>query len=716
MRSIQYQKDENNIVHLVLDKPDTSVNLMDAQFAESLSWALDKLCADDFIGVIIRSNKNTFLVGGDINLIFETSTETADELLRLTENIKKLLRTLETQGKPVVACISGAALGGGFEIALAAHYRIALNDPKVLFGLPEVTFGLLPGEGGITRMVRMLGLEASMPLLLEGKKFTPNQGVEWGLVDQLVDDPNRMMQQALQWILQNPQVQQPWDREGYRLPGGDLRNTKIAQLVSLAPAMLTKKTAGVLPAPEKILATMVEGIQVDFDTASAIETGYFIELACHPVTKNMINTFWFQLNKINSGCSRPPSFEKSRITQVGVLGAGMMGAGIAYACASKGMRTILKDVDLGLAEKGKMYTENLLEKQFSSQKTNLSTEEKKIKKESILALIQPSDNSADLAACDLVIEAVFENRALKTKVIAETEAFINKEAIFASNTSTLPITSLAKASRNSEKFIGLHFFSPVDKMPLVEIILGKNTSQETLAHSYDFVQQIGKIPIVVNDSRGFFTSRVFATYVKEGMAMLGEGISAASIENGAALAGFPVGPLAVTDEVSLTLIEKIRRQTTEDCLAEAVHAPVHPADKVIDRMLAMGRTGKLLGAGFYDYPATAKKSLWSGLKTAFYQETQQISLDLIQKRLLTIMALESIKCLQEGVLTSSHDANIGSIFGFGFPAWTGGVVQYIHYIGVKEFLSQACQLSDAYGKRFTPPQLLLEKAQNNQRF
>ncbi len=710
MTSIKYQKDQDNIVHLILDKPESSVNLMDPQFAESLSDVVSKFTDDDFIGIIIRSAKKTFFVGGDLEMLYQTDRQNAQGLFDMTETIKRELRQLETLGKPVVACINGTALGGGWEIALATHHRIAVSSAQITLGLPEVTLGLLPGGGGITRTVRMLGLKQAMPLLLEGKQLNPTAGINIGLIDQLADHEEQMLEQAKNWIIANPEAAQPWDVKGFRLPGGTLSSPQIAQMLAIAPAMLRKKTGAALPAPEKILATMVEGSQVDFDTASRIETGYFIELVCSPVSKNMINAFWFQLNKIKSGVSRPAGIPQHTMRKIGILGAGMMGAGIAFSSAIRGISVILKDVSIEAAEKGKAYSEKRLAQRVEYGKINQQ------KKAQILELIQTTDRAEDLNDCQLVIEAVFEDRQLKANVTRQAEAQMPVDAVFASNTSTLPITGLAEASRQPDNFIGLHFFSPVDKMPLVEIIMGELTTAETLAKCYDFVQQIGKTPIVVNDSRGFFTSRVFATFVNEGVAMLGEGIAAASIENAAGLAGFPVGPLAVTDEVSLNLIEKIKRQTATDCIQQGIPIPTHPADIVIDQMLEMERTGKLSGAGFYDYSDKHSKKLWAGLKQHFYHQEKQLPLDMIKQRLLYIMAIESVRCLQEGVLTSIHDANIGSIFGIGYPGWTGGVLQFINYVGLQDFIDNANQLTESFGERFNPPELLIEKSNNNERF
>ena len=708
MQVIKYQKDQQGIVHLIFDRPDSSANLMDEHFAEDFANKITELQNDVYVGVILRSEKTTFFSGGDLTMLSQVNDENASQVFHMVEKIKASMRAMETSGKPVVACINGAAMGGGWELALACHHRIAIDHKSLRMGLPEVTLGLLPGGGGVTRMVRLLGLQGALPYLTEGKQFNVQAGLKTGLINELAPSQVDMLDMAQQWILAHPAalkpVLQPWDEKHYKLPGGAVSHPKVAQMLAILPAMLRAKTKGVLPAPERIVAAMVEGAQVDFDTATRIESRYFVELACGQVAKNMINTFWFQLNLLKAGNSRPANIDKHTVHKVAVLGAGMMGAGIAYTCAINGVPVVLKDVDNKRAEHGKDYSRKLLDKQLNSgRKTQQQIEQ-------ILSLITATGDTADLATCDFVIEAVFEDRDLKARVTQEAEAVLAQTALFASNTSTLPITGLAKASKRPHNFAGLHFFSPVDKMPLVEIICGQQTSDESLARCFDFVQQIGKTPIVVNDSRGFFTSRVFDKFVSEGMAMLGEGVPAASIENAAFLAGFPVGPLAVTDEVSLTLIDKVKRQTIKDLDAEGKQYIGHPSDRVVDRMLELERPGKAGGAGFYDYLPQGKKHLWTGL-SQFSASDSAIPLTDIKERLLFIMAIETLRCLEEQVLTSTVDANIGSIFGIGYPPWTGGCIQFINQYGVASFIRRAQQFCDTYGERFTPPQLLIDKAQ-----
>lgn len=711
--AIRYEKGSDQIVVLTMDMPGQSANTMNAAYREAMEATVARLEAEreSIAGVILTSAKKTFFAGGDLNELIQVTREHAEAFYQGVLALKGQLRRLETLGKPVVAAINGTALGGGWEIALACHQRIALNDSSIQLGLPEVTLGLLPGGGGVVRTVRLLGLEKSLPYLAEGKKIRPDAALKAGLVHQLADSVEEMLSKAREWIKANPSAKQPWDLPGYKLPGGSPNSPAMAQMLAIAPAMLRDKTKGCYPAPEKIMCAAVEGAQVDFDTAQLIEARYFTELATGQVAKNMIGTFWFQLNDINAGKSRPQNFPKYLTKKVGVIGAGMMGAGIAYVSAAAGIEVVLKDVSIEAAEKGKSYSAKLLDKKVS--KGHLTAEQR----EAFLNRIKATDQDSDFSGCDLVIEAVFEDRALKCKVNAAAEQASLPEAVIASNTSTLPITGLATAVQRPANFIGLHFFSPVDKMPLVEIIRGELTSDETLARGFDYVLQIKKTPIVVNDSRGFFTSRVFGTFTNEGLAMLGEGVPAAMIEAEARKAGMPVGPLAISDEVSLSLMEHIRKQTVADLAAEGKSIPHHPAFAVVDRMLGeFQRPGKTAGKGFYDYPAGGKKHLWPQLKARFERPEVSISQQDVRDRILFIQAIETVRCMEEGVLTSVADANIGSIFGIGFAAWSGGALQFINQYGVKDFVARAEYLAEQYGERFLPPALLLEKAASNQLF
>lgn len=711
--AIRYEKGQDNIVVLTIDMPGQSANTMNAQYREAMGQTVARLEAekDSIAGVIVTSAKKTFFAGGDLGELIKVTKADAKPFYDMVLGIKGQLRRLETLGKPVVAAINGAALGGGWEICLACHHRIALDSSSVQLGLPEVTLGLLPGGGGVVRMVRLLGLEKALPYLAEGKRVRPDAALKAGLIHDIAGTPDEMLSKARAWIAANPGAVQPWDVKGYKIPGGTPSTPAVAQMLAIAPSVLRDKTKGCFPAPEKILCAAVEGAQVDFDTAQIIEARYFTELTTGQVAKNMIGTFWFQLNEINAGSSRPQGIPQYVTKKVGVLGAGMMGAGIAYVSAAAGIEVVLKDVSVEAAEKGKAYSAKLLDKKVS--RGQMTAE----KRDAFLARIKPTASDADLEGCDLIIEAVFEDRNLKAKVNAAAEAAALPEAVIASNTSTLPITGLATAVQHPDKFIGLHFFSPVDKMPLVEIIRGEKTSDETLARGFDYVLQIKKTPIVVEDSRGFFTSRVFGTFTNEGIAMLGEGVSAAMIENEARKAGMPVGPLAISDEVSMSLMEHIRQQTVADLAAEGKSIPEHPAFAVIELMLKeYKRPGKAAGGGFYDYPEGGKKRLWPQLKARFEKADAQISQIDVRDRILFIQAIETIRCVEEGVLKSVADANIGSIFGIGFAAWTGGALQFINQYGVKDFVARAQYLAEQYGERFLPPALLLEKTASGEGF
>ena len=704
----KYEKDNENIVTVTMDMQGRSANVINEEFGKLWLETIDRLTAEknEIAGVVLTSAKSTFFAGADIDNLYKQTD--AKLIFEMCEGLKAQLRRLETLGKPVVAALNGAALGGGLEIALACHYRIALNNPKAQFGLPEVGLGLLPGGGGIIRLTRMIGLQPALPLLTEGKRLKVKDALSNGLINEIAETAEDMIAKAKAWIKANPKAINPWDDKAFKFPGGDARNPKVASMIPIVPAMTKKKTHGNYPAVEAIINTAVEGSVVDFETACRIESRYFTSLAVGQVSKNMITAFWYNLNAINAGGSRPKGFEKYTTKKVGVLGAGMMGAGIAYVTALSGMEVVLKDVNVEAAEKGKAYSEGLLKKSVSKGKMS------KEKAEEVLARIKATDK-AEFEGCDLIIEAVFEDRALKAKVTKEAEAAMLQDGTFASNTSTLPITGLAEASSRPKQFIGLHFFSPVDKMPLVEIICGKETDDATLAKAFDYVLQIKKTPIVVNDSRGFYTSRVFSTYVMEGIAMLGEGQHPKSIENAGLKAGMPVGPLALTDEVSMKLMDHIRKQTEKDLATEGKKAPQHPGFAVCEKLLAANRPGKAAGAGFYEYPQGGTKYLWPELTNLFPQQTPLTQEEMVD-RMLIVQALDTVRCLEEGVLRSVADANIGSIFGWGFSPFNGGTLQYINGAGLKNVIEKAKQLEAKYGERFAIPKLLQDKADKGELF
>ncbi|TWO66946.1 3-hydroxyacyl-CoA dehydrogenase [Caenimonas sedimenti] len=698
MKTIRYEL-TSGIATITFDEPNSPVNTMCMDWQHDLTEVTAQVVKDkdQIQGIVLASAKTTFFAGADLKGTMRLQPADAAAVFREIELVKKNFRTLETLGKPVVSCLNGTALGGGWEVALIGHYRIAVDDPKIQFGMPEVTLGLLPGASGVTKTVRLLGLMGAQPYLIEGKLFPPREALELGLVHELVPNAEALRPAALAWIAAHPQAAHPFDDKNYKMPGGTPSNPKVAGMLAVAPAVLKQKTRGLYPAPESILAAMVEGAQVDFDTALRIESRYLARLIVSPVAKNMINTFFFNMNAIKSGQSRPKDVPRFKPQKVGLLGAGMMGAGIAYSQASRGIATVLKDVSQDKADNGKAYSVKLTQPRV--EKGRMSPHDQA----ALLARITPTESANDLQGCDLIIEAVFENRELKAKVTQEAEGKLAPGGFFASNTSTLPISGLAKASRNPAKFVGIHFFSPVDKMKLVEIIRGKQTDDETVARAFDYVQAIGKIPIVVNDSRGFFTSRVFGTFVMEGAAMVGEGIPAAVVEQAGIQAGMPVGPLAVMDETALSLSVHVLDQTRADLRAEGGTYIASPGELLVERMVKeFDRNGRAAGGGFYDYPAEkgAKKTLWPKLKELFEKPDAAWEMQDLKDRLLYRQSVETARCLSEGVLTTVHDANIGSIFGIGFPAWTGGAMQFIYGTGIDAFFHRAEVLASKYGQGF----------------
>ncbi|MET8975511.1 3-hydroxyacyl-CoA dehydrogenase NAD-binding domain-containing protein [Streptomyces sp. NPDC004539] len=716
--TIRWEQDREGVVTLVLDDPDQSANTMNAAFRASLATVTDRLEAekDTIKGIIVTSAKKTFFAGGDLRDLIRVTPDTAQELFEGGLEIKRNLRRIETLGKPVVAAINGAALGGGYELALACHHRIALDAPGTKVGCPEVTLGLLPGGGGVVRTVRLLGIaDALLKVLLQGTQYNPARALRNGLVDDVAATRDELLAKARAFIDANPESRQPWDRPGYRIPGGTPAHPKFAANLPAFPATLRKQTNNApYPAPRRILAAAVEGAQVDFETAQVIEARYFVELAAGQISKNMIQAFFFDLQAVNSGASRPQGTAPRQVRRAAVLGAGMMGAGIAYACARAGIDVVLKDVTPEAAARGRAYSEKLCAKAVA--KGRMPQE----KADALLARITPTADPADLAGCDAVIEAVFEDASLKHKVFQEIQHVVAPDALLCSNTSTLPITALAEGVERQGDFIGLHFFSPVDKMPLVEIIKGERTGEEALARAFDLVRQIRKTPIVVGDSRGFFTSRVIGQFLNEGVAMVGEGIEPASVEQAAAQAGYPAKVLSLMDELTLTLPRKIRAESKRAVEEAGGTWTAHPAEAVIDRMVdEFGREGRGAGAGFYDYDDTGRRTaLWPGLREHFTRAGTEIPFRDMQERMLFAEALDTVRLVEEGVLTSVADANIGSLFGIGFPGWTGGVLQYVNGYdgGVPGFVARARELAAAYGERFTPPALLVEKAAKGETF
>jgi 3-hydroxyacyl-CoA dehydrogenase / enoyl-CoA hydratase / 3-hydroxybutyryl-CoA epimerase len=716
--TIRWDKGDDGIVVLTLDDPGQSANTMNAAYVDSMRAIVTRLQEerDEIKGVIIASGKKTFFAGGDLNELRAVTRENAKQFGAFLREAKAQLRTIETLGVPVVAVINGAALGGGFEITLAAHHRVIVDDPKAVVGFPEVTLGLLPGAGGVTRSVRMVGIAAAlMGVLLQGQRLRPDKAKEMGFVDEIVASADELIPAARKWILENPEAKQPWDADKrYKIPGGTPSTPSFAANLPAFPANLRKQIKGAnMPAPLNIMAAAVEGAQVDFDNALEIETRYFIDLATGQVAKNMIQAFFFDLNRVNGARGRAADADAYEAKKIVVLGAGMMGAAIAYVAAKAGIEVVLKDVSTEAAQRGKQYSVGLLNKAIERGRSSQEDAD------ALLARIHPTADPADTDGADLVIEAVFEDPKVKEQVFAEIEPHLAPGALLGSNTSTLPITGLAEYVSRPDDFIGVHFFSPVDKMPLVELIRGEKTVDETVYRALDFVKQIKKTPIVVNDSRGFFTSRVIGTFINEGIAMLAEGVPPSTIEQATSQAGYPAPVLQLTDELNMKLFRKVRVAAREAAEANGTGWEGHPAEVVIDRMLdEFERPGRLEGRGFYDYENGRRTGLWHGLREAFppVADPSKLSLRDLEERMLFVEALESVKCVDEGVIESVADANIGSIMGIGFPPWTGGVLQYINGYdgGLAGFVARALELTVKYGDRFEPPASLIERAERGE--
>ncbi|WP_250003855.1 3-hydroxyacyl-CoA dehydrogenase NAD-binding domain-containing protein [Actinoplanes sp. M2I2] len=669
---IGYERGGDGVVTLTLDDPAHSANTMNATYVPAMTAALDRLEAerDRVTGVIVTSAKTTFFAGGDLPSMARATKEDAPTLFELLTTIKRDLRRLETYGRPVVAAINGAALGGGLEVALACHHRIALDAPGTRLGFPEVTLGLLPGAGGVTRTVRLLGLAPALTTwLLSGRRLRPADARDNGLVDEVVATPREMLARARAWIAANPDAAQPWDRDGYRMPGGTPSSPGLAAQLPAFPAALRRQLKGAsLPAPEKILATAVEGAQVDFATAQVIETRHLITLLTGPIAKNLIGALFFDLRAVDGGLARP-AVEAPPAHRVAVLGAGMMGAGIALACARAGLDVVVKDVSPELAARAARHER-----------------------------ITTTADVADLAGCDVVIEAVFEDPALKREVFASVEPVLAPGALLASNTSTLPITGLAAGVARPASFVGLHFFSPVAKMPLVEIVVGEQTGDEAVARAFDLARRLGKTPIVVGDGRGFFTSRVIGTFLDEAIGMLTEGVPAAAIEHAALRAGYPTGPLALADEVSLSLMQRIRRQSAA---AAGDAFVIRPSHALVDAMVDdHDRPGRAAGRGFHTYEEGKRTGLWPGLAELATAGGRAVPFEDLRDRFLFAEALDARACLAEGVLRTEPDGNVGSILGIGYPAWTGGVLRFADQH--PDFRGRARALAARYGSRFEP--------------
>lgn len=703
---LEYVIDGDGFAILTINMVKEPTNLFSIDFIQYYLEVAQKAVENPAVkGVIVTSAHRDFMAGADLKFI-SNPPEDKEGLFKDILKVHQGFRTLEQSGKPFVAAINGTALGGGYELALTCHHRIALNKSSIKIGLPEVNLGLLPGGGGTQRLTYLIGVPKATTYILQGKQFRPAQALAEGFIDAIVADEATLIASAKQWILENSSPVQPWDNKRYKIPQGGLMSKSSSDTMIGGIGNLRKKTHGNYPGAQYAIACIHDGLLLPIDQGLEVEARYFIKAFYSKEAQNLIRTGFFAINEAKKGKVKPKGFDFYGINKVGILGAGMMGAGIAFVSARVGMEVVLKDTSVENAEKGKAYSEKILQKSVSKGRATPEMLQQTLDR------IQTTNQAKDLAGCDLIIEAVYENPDLKASVTKEAEAHLGETKIFASNTSTIPISLLAKASERPKNFIGMHFFSPVDKMPLVELIVGKETSDYAVAAAVDYVTQIGKIPIVVNDSRGFFTSRVFSTFTREGALLLNEGVPAAMIENVAKRVGMPVGPLAVTDEVSLTLAlnvmdaDKTERGKTAQTLYQLFHK------MAID----LGRAGKKSGKGFYEYPTDGNKHLWAGLKEHFPSNVDYLDAETVGKRILHIMALESYRCLEEGVLNTPTDGDVGSLTGFGFPPYTGGVFSYIDYVGIREFVEECDDFASCYGPRFIVPESLREMAVDNKTF
>lgn len=683
----------DGVLTITLDDPGAPVNTVSPDWVDAMTAAVEAARVDETVtGIVIASAKPGFMAGADLKFILDHPMD-ATAAFAFSQRATRLHRLIETCGKPVVAAMTGFALGGGYELALACSYRILADDPKALVGLPEVNVGLLPGSGGTQRLPRMIGVAKACDVLLGGASYPPMKALELGLVD-LVEPAVDVMATARAWLATRPDPQRAWDKKGFSIPESDgLLKQTTAGWFTMATARLHAKYGANYPAPIAILTCVFEGVQVPIDKGLLVESRHFAHLISDPVSRNIIRTTFVNKGLAEKGARRPQGVPKSTVVKLAVLGAGMMGAGVAYSAAMAGIEVVLLDTSLEAANKGVAYSAKLLAKQVERGATTQD------KADALLARIAPTIDYADLAGVDLIVEAVFEDTAIKAAVTKQAEAAIGDTAVFASNTSTLPITQLAEAFGRPEEFIGLHFFSPVDKMALVEVIMGRRTSQATLARALDFVAQLRKTPIVVNDARGFYTSRVFQTFIHEGMELLREGVNPALIENAARQAGMPVGPLAVTDEVTLELPMKIVKQTESEDASFRRPTSMEVMETMVDDL---GRPGRKGGGGFYDYPEGGKKALWPGLAEHFPPAADQPDPAEVRKRILYVQAIETARCLEEDVLTHPADGDLGSVFGWGFPTWAGGTLSLIETVGVAEFVADCDRMAQAYGGRFSP--------------
>ncbi len=701
---LSYEVDKEGFGHIVIHMVNHPTNLFSEDFIQEYVKVAKEAIADKEVkGVIVSSGARMFMAGADLKALEKMTT--AEQVYDNCMQMHRHFREIEMGGKPFVALINGHALGGGLELCLTCHCRLALNNSGIKIGFPEIKVGLLPGGGGVAKSPYLLGIQNAMTYILQGLEADPAKAKRDGLIHDTAEDMDELVAKAKAWIMANPKPSQPWDTRGYKIPGGALFTPSGAQTMIGGIGNVRKITHGNYPAAQYVLSIIYDGLQTNIDRALEIEARFFTKAITSKEAKNMIRTGFMAIQEAKKGKAKPAGYDPYVIKKLGILGAGMMGAGIAYVSAYAGMEVVLKDVSIEGAEKGKAYSDELLKKRISRGKMT------KEQAQAILDRIHATDDPKAVAGADMIIEAVFENPELKARVTKETEAVIGEDKIYGSNTSTIPISLLANASARPENFIGVHFFSPVDKMPLVEIIVGNKTNDRAIAAAIDYVVAINKIPIVVNDSRGFFTSRCFGTYCAEGGFLLEEGVPAAMIENVAKTKGMPVGPLAVTDEVSLTLGLHVYESDPTPNKAEDL-TRFYQMQKMLVK--EYGREGKKAGKGYYEYPSSGKKYLWPELSKIFNSDVNTLDKEIVAKRLLHRQALESFRCLEEGVLRSVKDGDIGSILGWGFPIYTGGALSYIDYVGMDEFIKDCDGFAKKYGARFKVSKKLRDMAKKGQ--
>jgi 3-hydroxyacyl-CoA dehydrogenase/enoyl-CoA hydratase/3-hydroxybutyryl-CoA epimerase len=707
---IRYSVDTDGIATLTIDYPGKTMNVIDGDFMNSLSAAIDRVAADPAVkGAILTSAKDAFVAGADL-LAMEANLDSMNNdpievLVEKCASLSQLVRRMETCGKPFAAAINGVAMGGGFELCLGCHYRVASDSPALVLGLPEVQVGLLPAAGGTQRLIRLIGILGAMPYLMEGRHVNAAKAKEVGMIHAVVP-ASELLAAAKKWLLETPTAIQPWDVKGFKIPGGGPLDPRVAPSFVVGNTMLQASTYHNLPAPLAIQSCLYEGAQLPIDKALRIESKYMASLTRGTVSRAMVRTLFVNKSKAEKGMHRPAGFAPFKCRKLGMIGAGMMGGGIALVAAQRGIQVVLIDRDQAAADRGKGHAEKVLKRLIEKGRSTQA------KADAILALITPTTDYELLRDADMVVEAVFEDRAIKAEVTRRLDAVLPEHCVLATNTSALPISLLAQATQRPERFIGLHFFSPADRMPLVEVIRGRQTSDATLAQALDFIAQLKKTPIVVNDSRGFFTSRFIGAFVDDSIGMVAEGIAPALIENCARHAGMPVGPLAITDELSIELsVHAGEAQAREfpDSYKPGRSVPV------LKQLFEQGRLGKKMGQGFYDYDTTGKR-LWKGLAGLYPLRAQQPDPYDMRQRILYVQAVEAARAMEEGVLLAPADGDVGAVLGVGFPAYTGGPFCYMDGIGIAAFVTEADRLADLFGEHLRAPQLLRDMAAKGETF